>query len=162
MSRYGASRAELLDVFRCFFLNDVDDVVDRHDALDAIFGIHDGKRHEIVFLKYATHGLLILIRAHPEDFRVHHVSHPSARLRRKELPERHHTQKLLVLVQNVNVIERLELPARLLPQVSNRLIHRHVRSDTREPRAHQPARCVLLVGEECVHLFFRRLVEQRK
>ena len=66
------------------------------------------------------------------------------------------------VVEDVDVVEGLEVLARLAPQVADRLVDGHVRAQPGEARAHQAAGVVLGVGEQRGDLGPAGGVEQRE
>ena len=93
---------------------------------------------------------------------MHDVAHARARLRREEFAKRHDAHEALLFVQDVHVVERLEFAARLLPQIRNRFVDRHLGADAGEAGAHEAPGLVLGVSEERVYFLARRVVEKRQ
>ena len=94
--------------------------------------------------------------------RPHDVRDLAAGRRGEELAQRHHAEQTLIVVEDVDVVERLEVLARLTSQVADRLVGGHVRTQPREARAHQAAGVVLGVGEQRGDLGPAGGIEQRE
>ena len=66
-----ADAAEAPQILLGLFLDHLDHVVDRHDADQALVGVDDGRRFEVVALELARHLLLVGRRQHDLAVGVH-------------------------------------------------------------------------------------------
>ena len=69
---------------------------------------------------------------------------------------------MLLLVEHVGVVDRLDMLSPLLSQVADGFVDGHVRADTGESWIHEPAGGVLCVREKCRDFLPGRLVEKRE
>jgi hypothetical protein len=158
----GFGTAHLLDVLGGLLVDDVHDVVDRDDALHLARSVHDRDGHEVVVLEDLGDGLLLHhVRDH-DDGLAHHVADVRLGLGREELPERDDADQGAVGSEDVEVADDLPELARLLAEVQDRLVDRHVDPEPPVAWVHQAAGDVLGVGEERRDLAVRREIEHRE
>ena len=148
--------AELLDVLGRLLLHDVDDVVDGDDALHPPFGVDHRDRHEVVLREEPADRLLVHVSPTLTTSVRHDVAHRLVRLRGEELLNDTTPRRRCSVVDDVDVVDGLEMRARLLAQVADRLVDGHVRAQPRVARVHQTAGLVLRVREEAGDLLARR------
>jgi hypothetical protein len=158
----GFETAELLGVFRGLFLDDVDDVVDGHDALHLAVAVDDGDDVEVVLGEHARDRLLIHLVRDADDVGLHDLGDRDLRISAEQVAERHHAEQPLRRIEHVRDVDRLDLGARLPAQIQQRLVGRHLGPQARVARRHQTAGLVLGVREQREHFFARRVVEQRE
>jgi hypothetical protein len=106
--------------------------------------------------------LLVHVGARGDEVGGHDVAHRAIAGSGEQLAQRHHPDQLALRVVHVDVVDVLELLARLLAQVADRLVHVDVGAHVRVARVHEAAGVVLGVGEQRHHLAAGLLVQQRE
>src|SRR6266404_1154793 len=132
------------------------------DALHVALVVEDRDREEVVLLEETAQRFLVHLLVRGDDVGVHDVAHRLRRRRREELAKRHDPEQMLLGVEHVDVIDRLEALARLAAQIRDRLVDAHLRAQASVVRVHEAARLVFGIREQRRDLFPRRVVEQRK
>jgi hypothetical protein len=114
---------------------------------------------EVVLGEQARHGLLIHVVGDADDVGLHDVGDELLWLRREQVAKRHDAHQPLLAVEDVRDVDRLELRARLPPQVEQGLVGGHVRAQPGKARRHEATGLVLGVREQREHFFARRIIE---
>lgn len=141
-------------------LDDVEDIVDGDDALEAPVLVDDRDRPQALLPKEAGNRLLVLVLRDRHELCPHDVADLLLWRGGEELTEGGDPQQALLRIEDVDVVEGLDLRTGLLAEVADRLVDGHVRPDAGVPRVHPAAGPVLGVGEESVDLLPRLVVEE--
>ena len=158
----GFHAAELLGVLGRLFLDDVDDIVDGHDALHLAVLVDDGDDVEVVLGEEPRDRLLIHLVGDADDVRGHDLGDGHFRIGAEQVAKRHDAEQALRGIEHVRDVDRLDLRAGLAAQIQQRLVGRHLGPQARVARRHQAAGFVLGVLEQREHFLARRIVEQRE
>ena len=151
-----------LHVLGLLFADDVDDVVHRDHAEQAIGGIDDGHHEGVVALHLAGERFLIEIDAHRADVVVRDITDGPAARREQHVAQAHEADEAMRVVHHRQVREILRQF-----RAANRLRrrrNRHFVAEGEELGRHQTARAVFLVADEDaqgVALFLRQRDEDR-
>ena len=134
-------------------MDNIDDVIHSDDPFHASVGIHHRDGQQRVLGKQQTHILLIHLLGHRHDLGLHEVTDFHTTRCFEELSERYHPDQTLLGIEDVHIVDRLDTFARLLMEITDGFVSRHVRAHAGKTRAHEAPRFVLRVCQEGGHLF---------
>ena len=112
----------------------------------------------MLFRKQLRQRLLIHFLGSGDKIRSHDFAYGLIFVRRHQTAQRHDSQQVLFGIQHVCVVNGFNLLG-LAAQIGDGLIHRHLRTKTRETRTHQTTGIVFGIGEKRDHFASGIVVE---
>ena len=105
--------AHFLKVFGGFVVDDVDDVVDRNDPFHDVIGVDDGEREMVFTCEDESDRFLVHIVGDFGRIGFHDIGNLFIARGFDEVFERDDAQEVLLMVEDVDVIDRFEFVADL-------------------------------------------------
>jgi len=137
------------NIFRCFLLDDVNDVIDGDDADHAVLSIHHRHRIEVVLLEHLRDHFLVVMRPAGNHVAVHDCADAVVRLFQQQRPQRHGADQLSFGIKHIAGVDRLRIHAQLADALDG-FIHIHVFFQIDELDRHHAAGGIIRILQQMV------------